>query len=444
MTCRWSLATLLLCTAAIFRGAPEQATPSTSRILSLRPEEGVFAYSRISPDGRHLAYASETRRPDDPSALVQTVRVVELPRQNLVFSEAGIDAYWSPDGERLIFLSFKDGGRSITIWHKRDGRLSRDVVPPVLGDYYSWGSSGGTDTILTVKNNYFTLNGDKGVLPASRVPACPGAGTGERPLISRDGRLITTFVRGTIVIRSLASCDHIVYTHTRGAKADFSSDGRYVAFHAPKRTGAGYELVVVDAERRTQRRLTGMAGSSLFPSWTNDGRVAFRYDGPDYRGFMMTSGILALPEEPLASRPLATFVERWQDLFPSAGPPSRWTLVLIWASWSAHSSIALRAAQHVGQQLANQGIDVSILTAVETASEPSDVLRLRREHRITLPLVPLLSRGLADTEAMNQIPAALLFERDRLVDRRLGALETPELRRWLQGHLRELHDHKRD
>ena len=34
-------------------------TPAFTRVLPLDPGEGVFAYARISPDGRHLAYASE-------------------------------------------------------------------------------------------------------------------------------------------------------------------------------------------------------------------------------------------------------------------------------------------------------------------------------------------------------------------------------------------------
>ena len=47
------------------------------------------------------------------------------------------------------------------------------------------------------------------------------------------------------------------------------------------------------------RTLPDLAGSSLFPSWTEDGRLCFRYDGDDYRGFMMASNVLSLPEQPL-------------------------------------------------------------------------------------------------------------------------------------------------
>ena len=31
------------------------------RIHALRPDEGVFAYARIAPDGRRLAYAAEAK-----------------------------------------------------------------------------------------------------------------------------------------------------------------------------------------------------------------------------------------------------------------------------------------------------------------------------------------------------------------------------------------------
>jgi hypothetical protein len=51
-------------------GAPP--APRLERVYALQPEEGVFAYARISPDGRTLAYASETRPPAQPARLVQT------------------------------------------------------------------------------------------------------------------------------------------------------------------------------------------------------------------------------------------------------------------------------------------------------------------------------------------------------------------------------------
>ena len=49
--------------------------PDFTRAYALQPAEGVFAYSRISPDGNFLAYASltyDTNRPRQQSARVLT------------------------------------------------------------------------------------------------------------------------------------------------------------------------------------------------------------------------------------------------------------------------------------------------------------------------------------------------------------------------------------
>ena len=144
----------------------------------------------------------------------------------------------------------------------------RNVAPSGLGDYFSWAVRDGRNLILTIASNYYYLDGDKAVLPAGRVPPCPGIGVGDRPLISKDGRRITTFVRGAVVIRGLTDCDNIIDTGLQGAKADFSFDGRYVAFHVARRGTKIYDIVVVDLEKRTMRTLRDLAGSSLFPSWT--------------------------------------------------------------------------------------------------------------------------------------------------------------------------------
>src|SRR5204862_1045346 len=128
-------------------------------------------------------------------------------------------------------------------------------------------------------------------------------------------------------------------TGIQGAKADFSWDGRYIAFHALKKAGDGYEIKVVDVEKRTVRTLPGLAGSALFPSWTRDGRLCFRYDGADYRGFMMAAGVLDVPAAPLRATTDSLPARRvWEDIFPETpAPRTDLTLVLIWAPWSAHS-----------------------------------------------------------------------------------------------------------
>ncbi|MEI7933017.1 MAG: hypothetical protein WCI21_08190, partial [Alphaproteobacteria bacterium] len=364
--------------------------------------------------------------------IAQTVKVVDLTTKQILFNEVGIDAYWSLDGERIIFSSYAAG--SVSIWHRPDNSVARNVAPPNLGDYYSWAERDGKQLIGTITSNYYYLNGDKAVLPAGHVKACPGIGVGDRPLISKDGRRISTFVRGTIVVRGLTDCKNIIDTGLAGAKADFSYDGRYIAFHDAKPDGAGEQIEVGDLLKRTVRTITSsLPGSSLFPSWTRDGRLSFRYDGPDYRGFMMASNVLSAPERPLSATPRKLSMNRtWKDIFPETRQPSeKLTLVTIWGTWSAHSPMVLRDLQRAAADFRARGVDVSVLTAAEPASYRSDLDRIRRQNGITLAEIPLTPAHFARTEAVNQSPSTLIFRDGRLIDRRLGPQSYDDLRAWV-------------
>jgi hypothetical protein len=203
------------------------------KLFALKSNEGVFAYARISPNGRYLAYASQM--PVGSSrGITQTETVVDLKDQKVVFEEAGIDGYFSNDSERMIFLSFANGRSSVAIRNLKTGGVTRDVAPVSLGDYFSWSVRDGKNLILTIQNNFYELDGDRAVLPAGRVTNCPGIGTGSRPLISKDGRRISTFVKGHVVLRGLTDCEDIVDTGLQGAKADFSSTGATWRFMWPR------------------------------------------------------------------------------------------------------------------------------------------------------------------------------------------------------------------
>ena len=420
--------------AASTAGAAPGTAPTFERLFPLAPAEGVFAYARISPDGRTLAYASEAADRMARGGIQRTVTVVDLATRNVIFREPGIDAYWSNDGRRIIFRSSKDGLDRVTIRHHDTGEIVRNVAPPQLGDYYSWGVRDGRDLVLTIDSHYYFLDGDKGMLPAQTVPPCAGIGVGARPLLSKDGRRITTFVRGKIVVRNLTDCQDIVDTGIGGAKADFSWDGRYIAFHMPKRDLTGYEIAVVDVQRRTIRTVTNLPGSSLFPSWTRDGRLSFRYDGSDFRGFMMADAVLAAPERPWAAPITLPARIEWRDVFPETPPPPhRLNVVTVWATWSAHSPDALMDLQQANRALATSGADVGVFTATDPGSWRVDVDRLITRYRIGLPTIPLAPDRLTLTEAHNQVPSTLLFRDGQLVDRRLGAQTTEQLHAWIAG-----------
>lgn len=402
-----------------------------TRLHSLGADESAFAYARISPDGRFLAYASDSRVPRRPS-FQQVINVVDLASGNVVFTEPGIDPYWSVDGRRMIFLSRHDDKESVTIRDYSEGTLTRGVAPPELGDYYSWGVRDGRDVVLTINSNFYFLDNSKAVLPAQRVPPCEGIGVGSRPLLSKDGRRLTAFVRGMIIVRNLTDCRDILETGATGAKADFSWDGRYIAYHSPKRQASGYEVQIVDLQRKTVRTVTELRGSSLFPSWTRDGRLMFYYEDDEFRGFLLADGSLTAPERPLPTVANLQAANRWSDVFPSTPLPRRSiAVVMIWSPWSAHSPDALRTLQGLAQSFDSPESDVEVFMAVDESSRRSDAEKLLRRHEIRIREIPITPAHLALTGARNQIPASLVFRRGVLIDQRLGAQSREEFRDWV-------------
>ena len=423
---------LAIILAALFWNAAPAQVPAFERALPLRPEEGVFAYSRISPDGRYLAYASIARDPSRTPGVPMTANVVDLQKKQLLFVERGLDPYWSPDGDRIIYSS--NATNTVSIRHQSTGQITRNVAPMGLGDYYSWGTRDGKDLVLTILSNYYYLDGDKEVLPAGRVPSCPGIGVGDRPLLSHDGMKITTFVGGTVVVRSLTDCSYVFDTGLQGAKADFSWDGRYIAFHVPRATAdSSYDIVVVDLQDRTVRNITAsLPGSSFFPNWTRDGRLSFRYDGNDYRGFMFASNVLSVPPQPLSAMQHLPARRTWAEIFPETPQPkNRYAMVLIWATWSAHSPVALFSLQAALKAWQGDGTDIAVTTATDPASKLDDINLLIAQNKILLPRIPLTADGLKLTEAANQMPTTLLFRDGVLIDRRLGAQTSRELEEWV-------------
>lgn len=423
----------MLVLSALLALRPSAPDVTFERLLPLRPDEGVFAYARISPSGRYLAYASETPNPGG-TGITQTETVIDLTTKKTTFTAPGIDGYFSNDEDRLIFLNFTGGvdGSNVAILHLKDNRVVHDAAPTFLGDYYSWGVRNGRNLILTITSRYYYLDGDRAVLPQGMVTDCPGIGVGERPLISKDGTRITTFVNNNVVVRGLDHCNDVLDTGLQGAKADFSWDGRYVAFHVAKADHKGSEIVIVDTKDKTMRTLTGLKGTALFPSWTKDGRLCFRYDGDDYRGFMMASNVLSLPSKPL---PLAKRRQppslTWQDVFPETTTSHRTNLVMIWSDWSPHSPRSLADLQRFDEDMRARGADIGVMTSVPQGSPRSVIDGILSAHNIRLPEITLRPDRLPLTGALNQIPTVLLFKDGVLAEQRLGPPTYDSLMQWL-------------
>jgi hypothetical protein len=407
-----------------------------TRAFPLRSVERVFAYSRISPDGATLAYSSEMPDPALAGGVTRTIRLVDLASGTILLEEPGIDPYWSPGGDRFIYLSLVGEEPSVTVRRFPLGAVVREVASPELGDYFSWGVRDGRDVILTVKNNFYLLDSASRAGASGRVASCPRFGTGERPLISKDGRLVTSFIGGNVAVRRIDDCERVIDTGLPGQKADFSWDGRYIAFHAARPRGNGWAIQIVDLEQRTVRTLDGLAGSSLFPSWTRDGRLSFRYDGTEYRGFVTIENPLDIAAVPLP-RTTVSLGTQWLDVFPgTSAPAAPVAVVTIWAPWSAHTIDAFTALRRA-RAFYGPAERVAILAGVDPGSERRDVDRMLAEYGEPAPPIALTREGLVRTSARNQMPTTLLFRNGTLVAQHLGAMSFEELRSWIAELLAE-------
>src|SRR3954453_12666667 len=165
------------------------------------------------------------------------------------------------------------------------------------------------------------------------------------------------------------------------------------------------------------RGIGGLPGSSLFPNWTRDGRLFFRYDAADFRGFACIDHPLDWPERPLPSpeSPLPA-ARTWTRLFPAASAQAHdLSIVLIWAPWSAHSPFALQQFQLAKDALGASRLDVGAYTSLALTGNSDDAAAMLRRNAPSLPLLRLDSDRFMKTEAVNQIPSLLLFDRGRLV-----------------------------
>lgn len=412
----------------------EQPGVTIERVHALDDDEGIFAYSRISPDGRVLAYTS--LRVDNAGGASRYVRVVDLDRGETLFETRGLDGYWSPDGGELVFLDQSTLVDSVSILDMETGRVRREVAPPELGDYFSWGVDDGRSVIATNQSNYYFIENGTAVLPESRIVRCGDGEASSGPLISKDGRRVAAFEGRTIIVRNRDDCRDVIRTGVEGGKADFSYDGRYIAFHAQKSAEPGYEVKVVDLTARTIRTVADLPGSSFYPSWTADGRLSFRYDAPDFRGFVIASTFMSRPEEPLQADMqvrLGVGGVGWSELFVDAEVQSEgWRLVLVWAPWCTHCEEAFRELREAAAAWRAAGGTVSLFAAAEPSSVPEDVAKMRQVDRITAPALRMKHEGLSASGGANQLPAVLLFGGDRLVGRKLGTQLRDKVIRWLQ------------
>ena len=326
---------------------------------------------------------------------------------------------------------------SVSLLDIDTGATKRDVAPAALGDYFTWGVRDGDDIIVTADGNYYSVDGDRAALPAHKIPSCQGIGVGDRPLVSKDAKFVSVFVGNRVVVRPLSSCDPIIDTQLVGAKADFSFDNRYLAFHAPAGAYAALHINVVDLWLGRVYKLDHIPGSSTFPSWTRDGHLVFENSDGEFHGFLMTAG---LPKDPREWRPLpedatarSEAAVTWARMFPTAKAPAEtFSLVLAWSNRSAHIFEALAGMREAQALLDDSGMRLGYSSTREPGFEFEFGLAGLNNSDADLRRLTLSPEMVDATGLHNQDPVFLLFHDGRFIGRLLGAQSGGKLALWVR------------
>lgn len=108
--------------------APRPSATTLEQLLPLRPEEGVFAYYRLSPDGQVLAFTSETpvngKLALSPHPVPGLARIPSL-------AAGGYHTLLLTHGRKLLACGQNVFGQ-LGDWNYADSALPRDALKQVL------------------------------------------------------------------------------------------------------------------------------------------------------------------------------------------------------------------------------------------------------------------------------------------------------------------------
>jgi len=234
----------------------------------------------VSPDGRYLAYASESPNNGSPRDIL--VLAIDGSRETVVLSGPDDDfgPFWSADGSHLVFMSNRRGSNGVWTIGMRDGRatgsptlIKADVgaIQPLgltrNGSFY-YGVAG------TSKQNVYTVTLDGGVAAGEPVRiASMSTDANVGPSWSPDGTRLAYYSRKqhpALIVRSMKTGQERSIALPQGLINPFSSgpkwfpDSRAVLILSRDLEGTGqtfYRFDIDSGESQALHRPTGNPSS---------------------------------------------------------------------------------------------------------------------------------------------------------------------------------------
>lgn len=231
---------------------------------ALRSREPIISPT-WSPDGQRLAYVSfEQKKP------IIYVHTLATGQRRVVANFKGSNSAptWSPDGNQLAVVLTKDGQSQLYVLNADGSGVRRLASSSGIDTEPFWGND---------SNIYFTS--DRGGSPQIyRISA--GGGTAQRvtfdgsynvtPRLSADGTLLAFITRNAgrfqVAVQDLATRQTTILTDSaRDESPSFAPNGRMILY-ATESGGRGV-LSAVSSDGRVKQRLTVQAADVREPAW---------------------------------------------------------------------------------------------------------------------------------------------------------------------------------
>jgi serine/threonine-protein kinase len=211
----------------------------------------AYGNPRLSPDGTRVATEIYDQKAD-----VWIWNLSQKTLRRLTFDPAGCGlSVWAPDGERIIFVSGRTGASSVYT-QAADGtgtvdRLSTSATP-------QWPTS------ITPDGTWVAGFDQLPRATFSNVIFLPFAREGVRASVGRAPDV------------SASPVEPLADTRFRGDMADFSPNGRYIAYQSDE--SGRYEIYVRPFPRVDNGRWQVSAAGGTRPVWARSGRELFYLD----------------------------------------------------------------------------------------------------------------------------------------------------------------------